>query len=301
MAGKNTVRVTTPDSLQSAIDLAQGDRNGARNLTILVSQELDTLDEFHVGASIKNLSIFRHEDVQLGPPVGALLISGSCTFAKTRLDRWQFKKHQSHNVYLGNGVGIALDAEVFNVPVRANGSGNGNNEIELRNRTPRVWGNQCSLTLTDAERGEVYQLFNSLHQSEVSGTGNEQPWWERWQKPISLIIGILTGNKSGHTMRATVGGLYVEFNFGAAVLSAGAAGIPQIISLAAGPASLLGVGAAAAVYYLPWEAIMTWLWNIIKSLFQGILAIFERLMHWVASKFKGQDRTDGPPLPMGFV
>ncbi|KAK8042915.1 hypothetical protein PG994_013398 [Apiospora phragmitis] len=305
--GKTTVKITNPRSLQSTIELVQSDKSAPRHLTLLVGQDLDTID-FKVSANMKSLSIFRHEDSNLGPPPGTLLISGSSTYAKTRLDQWQAKQHQSHAVYLGRGVGIRIESDVLNDPAFNNG-GPMNRDLQV----------QQPAADPSAGRKLVYELFNSLHHTPdddhlcYDERGNtqmamrpERPWWEKWEKPIGHIIGILTGAKNAQSMRATAGGLFVEYHFGAAALSIGAAGLPQAITLAAGPAAMLGVGAAAAAYFVPWDAVFKWLWGVIRKMFQSFLAVWERLMRWVASKLSGASSSEGkngnhpmPPIEFG--
>ncbi|KAK8128714.1 hypothetical protein PG984_009822 [Apiospora sp. TS-2023a] len=324
--GKTTVKITSPKQLQSTIELVQSDKSAPRQLTLLVGQDLDTI-EFKVAASMKSLSIFRHEDQSLGPPAGTLLIAGSSTYAKTRLDQWQAKQHQSHAVYLGRGVGIRIETDVLNDPAFNNG-GPMNRDMQVQqpsggDRKQMVpvgggWGDSYTLSLSNSDKNEVYELFNSLHHTpdedhlcyDERGTQMamrpERPWWEKWEKPIGHIIGILTGAKNAQSMRATAGGMFVEYHFGAAALSIGAAGLPQAITLAAGPATMLGVGAAAAAYFIPWEAVFKWLWGVVRKMFQSFLAIWERLMRWVASKLSGASQAEGkngshpmPPIQFG--
>ncbi|KAK8105312.1 hypothetical protein PG999_008671 [Apiospora kogelbergensis] len=317
--GKTTVKITTPKSLQATIDTVQADKSAPRHLTLLVGQDLATL-EFKVAAAMKSLSIFRHEDPGLGPPAGTLLVSGASTYAKTRLDQWQAKQHQNHAVYLGRGVGIRIESEVLNDPIASRelqvGGGQQMEQSMPRKLVPAGggWGDSYTLSLSNSDKNEVYELFNSLHYGQEEdnlcyGPNGEtmqmqrppQPWWEKWQGPIGHIIGILTGAKNAHSMRATAGGMFVEYHFGAAALSIGAAGLPQAITLAAGPAVMLGVGAAAAVYFVPWEAVFKWLWGVVKKMFQSFLAVWERLMRWVASKLSGSSsegkNKDGRPMP----
>ncbi|KAK7955928.1 uncharacterized protein PG986_005150 [Apiospora aurea] len=320
--GKTTVKITSPRSLQSTIELVQSEKSAPRHLTLLVGQDLDTL-EFKVSAKMNSLSIFRHEDSSLGPPAGTLLIAGSSTYAKTRLDQWQAKQHQSHAVYLGRGVGIRIESDVLNDPAYNNG-GPGNREVQVAQPADQTvsrpklfpagggWGDSYTLSLSNSDKNEVYELFNSLHHTpdedhlcyDERGTQMamrpERPWWEKWEKPIGHIIGILTGAKNAQSMRATAGGMFVEYHFGAAALSIGAAGLPQAITLAAGPATMLGVGAAAAAYFVPWDAVFKWLWGVIRKMFQSFLAVWERLMRWVASKLSGtsvEGKNSNHPMP----
>ncbi|KAK6827630.1 hypothetical protein PG987_010971 [Apiospora arundinis] len=326
--GKTTVKVSTPRSLQATIDAVQADKGAPRHLTLLVGQDLATL-EFKVASAMKSLSIFRHEDASLEPPTGTLLVSGASTYAKTRLDQWQAKDHQNHAVYLGRGVGIRIESEVLNDPMYNYGGPAGSyvppstsRELQkgsggqMEQSMPRKqlipagggWGDSYTLSLSNNEKNEIYELFNSLHHTPDEdnlcyGPNGEtmqmqrppQPWWEKWQGPIGHIIGILTGAKNAHSMRATAGGLFVEYHFGAAALSIGAAGLPQAITLAAGPAMMLGVGAAAAVYFVSWEAVFKWLWGVIKKMFVSFLKVWERLMAWVASKLSGASSEEGKP------
>lgn len=311
--GKSIVRVTTPEKLQDVINsmhLNEKEKN-CRHLTLLVTKELEEIT-FNVGSIIQTLSVFRHDSDP--SPAGSLLINGSAMFSGVRLDEWQARKHKKHAIYLGQGVGIKIEdlsavtapstppSQTITMIDNENSTTTSSAVAKKTARAPaRVWGTY-TLTLSNSEKGEVYELFNSLYQNN-NNNNPDLPWWERWQGPISTILGILTGSKPVNSLRATAGGFYVEYQFGAALMTLGGVGFQTAVTSAAGPAAMLGLGAASAVYFIPWNAVFKWFWEVFKSLYRQFLSLWEKLMRWLSDKIKGSggsDKGGQPPMPMEF-
>ncbi|KAJ0277262.1 hypothetical protein CBS470a_010366 [Colletotrichum nupharicola] len=97
---------------------------------------------------------------------------------------------------------------------------------------------------------------------------------------------------------SAVGGVYVKYAFGFHALELGAAGAKAAtVVTAAGPAVVMGVTAAAAVYFIPWESLMDWLKGALSFLWGKVCAVWERFKDWVMHLFGGHTG----PRPMEFA
>lgn len=231
-----------------------------QHLTLLVSHKVDDIT-VHVGGGITTLSIFRcnHND----HPDGHLLLDGASTFRSVRLDEWQGKHQQKHRLYLGEGVGI---------------------QIGFSSETQ--WGNYSDV-LSEIEKTEIYQQFKRMHIDDNPNADGH--WWVKWQGSIAVILGLLTGNKEmAASFQATADGVYVGYQFGAAAVKIVAAGLGTSTAVsAAGPATMLGIGAAAAVYFIPWNCLFGWLEGVFAKLYRKVLAMWRKLVECLTRQILG--------------
>jgi hypothetical protein len=184
-----------------------------------------------------------------------LLISGSSTFRKTRLDDWESSWHKSQ-VWLHPGVLIKPDLSRPNWAVH-----------------------KRRIEVSKADRESIRGAFGRMGETNM----NEGGWWRSWRAPLACILGLLSGGGAFTSAFAThATGAFVNFAWGSMSFSAGAASFVAVGG-AAGGAILLGCGAAAAVYFIPWEGLfdffqvtLSWLWGKISSL-------WDKLYKWCSS------------------
>ncbi|KAJ0271919.1 hypothetical protein COL940_010727 [Colletotrichum noveboracense] len=136
---------------------------------------------------------------------------------------------------------------------------------------------RCRNQFTESEQAELRQHFDTL----------------------SAIVGLAIGTvKLKIAANAAVGGVYVKYAFGFHALELGAAGAKAAtVVTAAGPAVVMGVTAAAAVYFIPWESLMDWLKGALSFLWGKVCAVWERFKDWVMHLFGGHTG----PRPMEFA
>ncbi|RYP69264.1 hypothetical protein DL770_008274 [Monosporascus sp. CRB-9-2] len=246
------------DHLQDTIEYIQNKPN--QHLTLLVSKDIEDVIEFHVPSSFRALSVFRcyHDQDR----EGRLLISGSSTFKSVRLDDWQGRKHSKHAIYLGDGVGI---------------------KVEMAEGKP--WALQCAQVLSEMDLQEVRRNLSLI----CEPCGPDEIWWKKIMGPMATIIGLLTGRgKDPGSFKATAAGLNVEYHFGTTALTVATAGIKShTLYSAAGPAAMLGFGAAMAAYLIPWDTVFMWLKGVFARLYQGFLSLWTNIFKWISEKIFG--------------
>jgi hypothetical protein len=260
--------VTTDDWLQATINDVKRDKR-RRRLTVLVSGEVDEIS-FDVHSCIRTLKILRCGDSDANRQ---LLINGSSTFGEVRLDMWQAKRRK-RSIYLGLGVQIKVEL-------------NGNSS----------WAR--STNEFDAfQQEELRRYVRSMGHISTNSA------WDEWKGPVAVILGLAVGaGKFAFSMKVAAGGMYAKYKFGMLAVELGAAGAKgSVVATAAGPAILLGVGVAAAVYFIPWDSVFKWLEKVIAWLWEGMKAIWARFQSWVTSFF-GNDVAEEEsfmPRPMRF-
>jgi hypothetical protein len=136
--------------------------------------------------------------------------------------------------------------------------------------------------------------------------------WDEWKGPVAAILGLAAGaGKFAFSMKVAAGGMYAKYKFGMLAVELGAAGAKgSVVATAAGPAILLGLGVAAAVYFIPWdsvfkwlEKVIAWLWEGMKAIWEGMKAAWARFQSWVASFFGSdvaKEEESFMPRPMRF-
>ncbi|EMR62500.1 hypothetical protein UCREL1_10539 [Eutypa lata UCREL1] len=259
---KGLVRLTSTDQLQDAIDAIQNKSN--QHLTLLASRDIEDVIEFHVPSSFRALSVYRcyHEQDK----ERRLLISGASTFRTTRLDEWQGKKHSSkHAIYLGDGVSIKVEMTAVDNP----------------------WSLlQCAQSLSDEDMQEVKRNLSLICQP----CGPGEIWWKKIMGPMATIMGLITGKggKTPGSFAATAAGINVEYHLGTAALTVATAGMKShTLYTAAGPAAMLGFGAAMVAYVIPWDSVFMWLKGVFAKLYQGFLSLWRSVFAWISEKLFG--------------
>ncbi|KAF4814907.1 hypothetical protein CGCSCA5_v007445 [Colletotrichum siamense] len=123
-----------------------------------------------------------------------------------------------------------------------------------------------NLLSTELEQAELRQHFDTL-----SGKSR----WNDVRAVVSAIVGLAVGTvKLKIAANAAVGGVYVKYAFGFHALEIGAAGAKAAtVITAAGPAVVMGVTVAAAVYFIPWESLMDWLMGALSFLWDKVCAV----------------------------
>lgn len=268
---------TTVEGLQGTID-ALGDVRKYPTLNILASREIPELLPFHAPSSFEELKVLRcaRRDDQ-----GTLMINGSSTYAKVRLDEWQERKRYGHTLVLGFERGVRIKLS---------------NVANLQN-----WG-RCRDTFSEAETAEVEQKFKELPPS----TGS----WDNAKGTVAAIMGIVVGGgKFCMSLKASgaVGGLCFKYSFGIHSVQIGMAGAKfSAVATAAGSGLVLGMAAAAAVYYIPWGSLLDWLQGALCSIWNVVSSFWQSFKDWVMRLFssstthEGRGAGGGLPRPMRF-
>ncbi|KAK2775848.1 hypothetical protein CKAH01_12657 [Colletotrichum kahawae] len=232
---------------------------------LLVSPEVHEI-WFHVPSHFSQLKILRCAGEG---SKGKLYVNGSSTYNSVRLDKWQAHRHKRHTLLLGHERGVRIRlAEIVNIP---------------------HWA-RCRNQFTESEQAELRQHFTAL-----SGKSR----WDDVKGVVSAIVGLVVGTvKLKLAANGAVGGIYVKYAFGFHALELGAAGAKVAgVATAAGSAIVLGVTAAAAVYFIPWESLMDWLKGALSFLWDKVCAVWERFKDWVMQLFGGHTG----PRPLEFA
>ncbi|KDN71583.1 hypothetical protein CSUB01_12012 [Colletotrichum sublineola] len=223
------VIVATDATLENALDNIAG-YDECQELVIVVSGHFDSI-EFHVPRHIRMLMVLR---CGFGSNInGQLCISGDSTFGNTELQEWQYKQHKGM-LFLGRSVGISIDP------------------------AGEQWTNASQSfrrDFTESEKRRLERQFDKMRNKTVHGE-----WWQEWRGRVASIMGILSGGaKLVGSIQASTGGAFFHLPYGMFSLKAGAAYAEgAVIASATVPAILVGVGVAAAVYFMPWEKLFGW-------------------------------------------
>ncbi|KAH0592130.1 hypothetical protein MHUMG1_10082 [Metarhizium humberi] len=250
--GSPLVFFTTAELLQDTID-AVGLSRERRILTLLFSPVVDEIS-FHVPSHFKQLKILRCVKRSDG---GKLLVHGSSTYNDVRLDKWQAHKHGRHELLVGYKHGVRIKiADIVNLP---------------------NWS-RCRGEFGDSEKSQLRQHFETLSKDSD---------WHKVRGPVAAILGIVVGTaKFTVALGGAVGGIHVKYAFGLHALEIGAGGAKfTVVATAAGPAVALGVLAAAAVYFVPWEHLFDWLRGAVSCVWDKACEIWEKFKDWVLCLF----------------
>uniref|UniRef100_L2FT74 Uncharacterized protein n=1 Tax=Colletotrichum fructicola (strain Nara gc5) TaxID=1213859 RepID=L2FT74_COLFN len=250
---------TTAQGLQDTI-AAIKTRSKHHILNLLVSPEVDEI-WFHVPSHFSQLKVLR---CAAEGTKGKLYVDGSSTYNNVRLDKWQAHRHKRHTLLLGHRRGVRIRlADIVNIP---------------------NWA-RCRNQFTESEQAELRQHFDAL-----SGKSR----WNDVRAVVSAIVGLAVGTvKPKIAANAAVGGVYVKYAFGFHALEIGAAGAKAATVInAAGPAVVMGVTAAAAVYFIPWESLIDWLKGALSFLWDK-RTISESTSEIVEDRWAGRPR-QGP-------
>ncbi|KAK1569360.1 uncharacterized protein LY79DRAFT_496530, partial [Colletotrichum navitas] len=223
-------------------------------LVIVVSGHFDSIS-FHVPRTIRVLVVIR---CGFGSNINhQLCISGDSSFRNTELQEWQYTRHKGI-LYLGPGVGISIDLD------RAQWA-------HARQAFQRGF--------TDSEKRRLERHFNMMRNKPRNGE-----WWEEWRGRVASIMGILSGGvKLAASVKASAGGGFFHLQYGMLSLKAGGAFVKgaAIIS-AAGPAVLVGVGVAAAIYFVRWDKPFSWFERRFPWLLNKLRDIWSIIQNWLS-------------------
>lgn len=251
---------TTPERLQSTIDTMKLSPKH-RTLNLLASPDIPDL-AFHVPSHFTTLKILRCAKHRDG---GTLLVDGSSTYNAVRLDKWQAHRHKNHTLVVGHKRGV---------------------RIRLGDLAELPHWARCRSQFSEGEQDELRRQFGRL----TGGSDGGKSGWDEVKGAVAAIMGIVGGGvKLSAGLSGSAGGVYARYTFGMHALEIGAAGAKiAAVATAAGPAVVLGVGAATAVYFIPWESLFGWLKGALACIWDKIGALWERFKDWVRSWFSSQ-------------
>jgi hypothetical protein len=243
--------VTTVEDLQEAIETIRKEFRHCKVLTIFVSAQIDALYPFAVGSRIQILRISR-----CGPATdrnGILLITGDSTFNKISLDKWQEEERNGRKLWVGDGVGVKVDSKW------------------------RSSAASSAFNLNKEQQEELKAHLEAMREGKM-----HKNWWKKWKGPVAAILGLVTTtSKIAMGLKVAAGGAFVYFNCAAFSLQAGVVGLKaSTVMTVIGPAVLLGVGVAAAVYFIPWGDLISWIGSLISRLSSWIMRLWEGFLSW---------------------
>lgn len=201
---------------------------------------------------------------------GALLLDGCSIFNRVRLNEWQQDERSDRQLWIGQGVGIGVNSN---------------------------WRSSAANSTLNLNRDEEAELRDHIEaMNQVNKTGK---WWKQWKGHIAAILGLVTTTaKIAVGLKVAAGGAFVDFNCAAFSLKAGMAGLKATsVMTVAGPAVLLGVGVAAAVYFIPWDDFVSWVESLFSRLCRWIVGVWEAFQTWFNQWWnqKQNDRAARPP------
>lgn len=260
---KAAMCITTPQGLQQEID-SSASHGQVHELFLLISRHVEIQQlQFHVPKSIDNLYIIRCANEARRPgSVEAnkkLVLNGGSTFCGVRLDEWQSKRVGEHNVILGHDVVIQLS---MGIP----------------------WTARDALAaISKQQREEVCKHFKEMCEAKCDGN----PQWNKWREPVNKLLDVAAGTSSlAQVVECYAGGIVVQ-----AATNLTASGIDGAFRISAGllclsgpgKIALVGVGAAAAIYYIPWDTVWGWFRNAFGAFLTWLMRAWENLKSWVQS------------------
>ncbi|KAH9207415.1 hypothetical protein DL95DRAFT_450347 [Leptodontidium sp. 2 PMI_412] len=257
----STILVTTDDGLRGTIRRLRKYPQYAQynKLVILASHQIEFIS-YKVSGRFHTLVIHRCEShQQAGLSSGVLFIDGASTFNRVRMDRWG-DVPPTRELKLEGRIAFRVDANWSN-------SGAG-----FRSNYP----------LSSSGQRQV-----ATHLSDMEMAYKRGEWWQDWKGAIAGILGLVTaGSKFAMGLDATAKGMFVQFQWGGMSLKAASASSKlATMATGAGPAVVLGVGVAAAVYFIPWVDMFNWLEENVFSRFRSwFAALWEHFRSWLNSQ-----------------
>jgi len=244
--------VTTVEQLQDVVETIRKKFKHCKVLTILVSAEIDALYPFNVGSRIQTLRIFRCSSDEFRD--GVLLIPGNSTFNRISLGRWQEKARNRHKLLLGTNVGVKVDSN-WHAPAAS------------------------SNELTEDQKEALKTYLEAMQKG-----GKHKKWWNEWKGPVAAILGlVVTTGQIAMDLKVAAGGAFVSFECAAFSLQTGAAWFQaSTVTTVMGPAVLLGVGVAAAVYFIPWGDLISWIRGLVSSLSSWFVSLWGEFLSWLS-------------------
>lgn len=263
---KSAICVTTPQNLQREID-STASHEQVHELFLLISRQVDLPElRFDIPSTIDNLYIIRCGQ-QLGAtkPSGKsisdnkLILNGASTFCSVRLDEWQTKRAGDHNIILGPGVVIQLQMGI-----------------------PWTAGDALA-AISKKQREEVCQHFREMCEAKYQ----DSPQWEQWKEPVNKLLDVAAGSATmTQVVECYASGIMVQA--ATRLTQSGIEGALQVsagLLCLSGPGkiALAGVGAAAAIYFVPWDTVWAWFRAAFGALLSWLMRAWENFKAWVQS------------------
>lgn len=248
-----------------------------QELFLLISRQVDLPDlRFDVPDTITNLYIIRCGDHLSASPTDQdendqplltsttkLILNGASTFCNIRLDEWQTKHAESHNLILGPGVVIQLS---MGMP----------------------WTARDALAaISKKQREEVTQHFREMCEARYQ----DHAEWGKWKAPVNSLLDVAAGSASlTSVVECYANGIVVQ-----AATKLAETGMDGVLRISAGllcvsgpgKLALAGVGVAAAVYFVPWDTVWAWFRAAFGALLSWLLRAWENLKAWVSKTAGG--------------
>ncbi|OTA98948.1 hypothetical protein M426DRAFT_325553 [Hypoxylon sp. CI-4A] len=261
------VYITPAEGLQETIDSVKLSSKRP-TLNLLASAGVPEIC-FHVPSHFEKLKVLRCAPKNDG---GSLLIDGSSTYHSIRVSRWEANRHKEHTLIVGHQRGV---------------------RIKLATVAPDTSWTRITRPheeYSPTEQDELLQLFQKL-----SGDIG----FSEIKTVIATIMGLVVGPKEFNMgMKAAADGIHVKYAFGVRAAQLGMAGAKiHSIATAAGPAIILGVSAAALVYFIPWEVVFEYLKIGLSWIWDKICKLWEKFKSWVRQVFVGPPGTAQSPMP----
>ncbi|KAK7920724.1 hypothetical protein PG985_008746 [Apiospora marii] len=254
------IGITTIDGLQHEIRSVRSDPRRCQ-LVILVDTAISEI-VFDVGSNIKALKVARcGSSKHCHRP---LLIDGSSTFNKLRMDEWEeglqrrARRTQERSLFLGPDVCIQIDMS----------------------RASSYLGSVETLSPDQRDRAAAH--LEQMQNVDLTGS-----WWKRWKGPVAGLMGILSGGGMFAGLggfRVMARGMYVSFSHGSTTLSAGYGSLKASgLVMAVGGAALVGAGVGLVIYFMPWETFFSYT----RDLFQKVWGAVKPFWNWLVAKWDG--------------
>ncbi|KAL1854471.1 hypothetical protein Daus18300_011392 [Diaporthe australafricana] len=254
---------TTPESLQREIDSSASDGQ-VHELFLLISRYVDLQQStFSVPENIENLYIIRCANVSKDPGTvegnSKLVLNGGSKFCGVRLDEWQAKHVDEHNIILGHDVVIQV---TMGIP----------------------WTARDAMGIVSKQqREDVARHFKDMCDAKIEG----RPEWNRWRAPVNKLLDVAAGTTTlAQVVECYAGGIAIQVATKAAEHGIeGAFKVSAGLLCLGGPGqiALAGVGAAAAIYFIPWDTVWGWFRSAFGALLTWIMRAWENLKSWMQS------------------
>lgn len=217
---------------------------------------------------IENLYIIRctSQEKRTGdtPNNNKLIVNGSSTFCGIRLDEWQAKRVDEHNLILGPGVIIQLSMGI-----------------------PWTAGDALG-AISKKQREDVTKHFRDMCEAKYDGA----PEWDKWRGPVNKLLDVAAGSASAtQVVECYANGIAVQA--ATKLVEFGVDGVLRVsagLLCVSGPGQLAvaGVGVAAAIYFVPWDTVWAWFRAAFGALLIWLLRAWENFKSWATDAVGGK-------------
>ncbi|KAF4772932.1 hypothetical protein HER10_EVM0008114 [Colletotrichum scovillei] len=253
--GTSRIIVATDITLEYELRVL-GRMDEIRELVLIVSSQFDDI-YFKMPHNVKLLMVLRAETCS--STGGQLCINGGSIFRGTKICNWQSRRHKG-SLFFGPNVGVPIDPR-------------GEHWTEAKRTFERDF--------TADEKQKLRRQFEKMRSQPMDGNG----WLKEWKGIIASVMGVLAGgSKLVAAITASTGGVFVHYQYGIMSIKVGAAFAKgSMIATAAGPAIFVGVGVAAAVYFIPWETLLDWLGDMFSWARDILRRLWSYVKGWLAN------------------